>query len=577
MRDLWRLLRLLRGNWHWQAAGILLGILVVIANVGLLALSGWFIAAMGLAGLGLLRLEYFLPAAAIRAFAIIRTVGRYLERLTTHEATFRLLSELRVWFYIHLEPLAPARLQVHRAGDLLSRIRADIDSLDNFYLRVLAPSVTAVACVILMVLFLSAFSLGAALADLAGLLIVGAALPLAAFLLGRRPGEAAVMRRGLLRAEIADTIRGFEELQVFGALGRQTSGHIAAYDALAGFERRQTQIEATAASATLCVVQCTMLAAFIVAIPLAVQRTLSGPDIAMIVLLVLGSFDAVSGLPEAYRALGDTLAAARRIFEIVDAEPAIEEPAREAAHPVRFDIELDHVGLRYAVDGPWALDDISLRIPAGGSLGIVGPTGSGKTSIANLLLRFWDFQTGNIRVGGVSIRDLTGETMRGLCAVVAQQTHLFNTSIRENLRLARPEATDAEMLAALEDAGILDEVQAMPDALDTMVGEAGTRLSGGQARRIGIARAFMKDAPILILDEPTEGLDARSERVVIDALARLMPGRTTLLITHRPQALRDLDRVCRMENGRVMQEADRRLSKGSLRLGHTADLPECLS
>ncbi|MCB8881544.1 thiol reductant ABC exporter subunit CydC [Acidisoma cellulosilytica] len=551
MKDLWRLLRLLSASWHWQVLGILLGIVVVLTNVGLLALSGWFIAAMGLAGLGLLHLEYFLPAAAIRALAIIRTVGRYLERLTTHEATFRLLSQLRVWFYQHLEPLAPARLQTHRAGDLLSRIRADIDSLDNFYLRVLAPSIVAPVCAVLMVLFLAHFSAGAALADLLGLLLVGLALPLMAFRLARRPGQAAVTQRGQLRAEIADTIRGFEELRVFGALARQTAQHEAGYEALIGAERAQARVEAASGGAGLFIVQCTMLAALVCAIPLASAGRLPGPDIAMIALFVLASFDAVSGLPNAYRALGETLAAARRIFEIVDAEPAVKEPSAEAPAPLRFDIAFRDVGLRYDAHAPWALDGVSLTIPAGGSLGIVGPTGSGKTSLGNLLLRFWDCERGEVLIGGVPIRDLNGETVRGFCAVIAQQTHLFNTSIRENLRLARPDATDAAMHDALRRAGILDEVSAMPDGLETMVGEVGTQLSGGQARRIAIARAFLKDAPILVLDEPTEGLDALSERIVIDALALLMQGRTTLMITHRPQALRDVDSVARMEQGQI--------------------------
>jgi ATP-binding cassette, subfamily C, bacterial CydC len=541
--DLLRLLRLLRGSWRWQAAGVLLGIVVVLTNVGLLALSGWFIAAMGIAGLGLLRMEYFLPAAAIRALAITRTVGRYLERLTTHEATFRLLSDLRVWFYTHLEPLAPARLQTHRAGDLLSRIRADIDSLENFYIRVLAPSLTALICVILITLFLSHLSPGAAAADLAGLLLVGLALPVATFRAGRRPGREAVSRRGLLRAEIADTVRGFEELEVFGALARQTARHRQAYDALALAERRETRIEAAAAGAALFMIQITMLAALVITIPLALAKTLPAPDVAMIVLLVLASFDSVSGLPGAYRAMGETLAAARRIFEIIDTKPAVTEPAREAARPTQFGIAFRHVSMRYGDTLPWALEDVSLDVPAGGSLGIVGPTGSGKTSLANVLLRFWDFQAGEVLVGGVSIRDLSGETMRGMCAVVAQQTQLFNTSIRENLRVARPAASEAEMQRALGDAGILDEVQAMPQGLDTIVGEMGTRLSGGQARRIALARAFLKNAPILILDEPTEGLDARSEDLVVAAMERLMRGRTTLLITHRLRPLRNLDRV----------------------------------
>ena len=550
MKDFRRLLGLLGAGWRWQATGILLGVAVILTNVGLLALSGWFIAAMGLMGLGLLRIDYFLPAAAIRALAILRTVGRYLERLVTHDATLRLLSDLRIWFYTHLEPLAPARLQTHRTGDLLSRIRADIDSLDNFYLRVLAPSVTAALCVLAIVLFLGHFSPGAALADLAGLLIVGLALPVLAFRLGRKPGQEAVARRGLLRADIADTVRGFEELQVFGALARQTARHYADYEALAQTQRRQTRVEAGTASATLVVMQMTMLVALVIIIALASSKALPGPDVAMIALLVTASFDAVSGLPGAYRALGQTLAAARRIFEIVDTEPAVRDPASEAAPPGRFDITFSHVSLRYGAGDDWALRDVSLHIPAGSALGIMGPSGSGKTSLANILLRFWEFQEGEVRLGGVPIRQLSGETMRGFCAVISQQTHLFNTSIRENLRIAQPRASDAEMQEALRSAGILDEVRTMPEGLDTMVGEMGTQLSGGQARRVAIARAFLKDAPILILDEPTEGLDAFSERVVTDALARLMQGRTTLLITHRPQALRGVDHVAMMENGR---------------------------
>jgi ATP-binding cassette, subfamily C, bacterial CydC len=553
VRDFVRLFGLLGRSGRWQAGGIVLGVVVVVANVGLLALSGWFIAAMGLAGLGLLHIEYFVPAAAIRALAIIRTVGRYFERLVTHEATLRLLSDVRVWFYTRLEPLAPARLQRHRTGDLLSRIRADIDSLDSFYLRVLAPSVTALLCVLLIVLFLALFNLGAALADLVGLLLVGLALPMIALRASRRTGEQAVAGRGQLRADIADTMRGFEELQVFGAMGRQTARHEAGYAALTMLQRRETRVEAASGSAALFLIQATMLATLVIAIPASVAHMLPGTDVAMIALLVLASFDAVAGLPGAYRALGQTLAAARRIFELVDTEPAVREPVREAAHPARFDIRFRNVSMRYGEDESWALEDVSLHIPAGGALGITGPTGSGKTSLANILLRFWEFQHGEVLVGAVPIRALSSETMRGYCAVIAQQVHLFNTSIGENLRIARPQASTAEMEQALQEAGILEEVRQMPDGLDTMVGEMGMRLSGGQARRVAIARAFLKDAPILILDEPTEGLDAASERTVMAALERLMPGRTTLLITHRPQVLHMLDRVVGLKRGRLSE------------------------
>ncbi len=543
MRDMRRLLVLLGAGWGWALAGVLLSAGVILANVGLLALSGWFIAAMALAGHGGPMIEYFTPAAAIRGLSVLRAVGRYLERLVTHDATFRQLSRLRVWFYEALEPLAPARLQQQRAGDLLSRIRADIDSLETFYLRVLVPSLAALIAVPLLVLFLAWFSPGAALANLAGLALAGVALPLLAQLFARAPGARLAAQRGRLSADIADFTRGFSELLLDNALPRQTALCLQGGTALLAAQRQGARISALGSTASNLVSSLTLWAVLIIALPLVAGGRLSGPDLAMLGLFVLASFDAVGGLPAAYQALGESLAAARRIFEIADLPPAIQEPARPAQAPTKFGLWVSHLSMRYGEDTPWVLRDISFAVPEGGSLGITGPSGAGKTSLLNILLRFWTFQNGTIEIGGVGLRELDGETMRGLCAVVAQQTHLFNTSIRENLLIARPEATDTTLFDALRDAALLDEVLAMPDGLDTIVGEAGQFVSGGQARRLAIARAFLKDAPILLLDEPTEGLDALSEHAVLEALARLMRGRTSLLVSHRPQALRLVDEV----------------------------------
>lgn len=551
MKDLLRLLWLFKGSWRWVLAGIGLTVVVILANVGLLALSGWFIAAMALAGLGSHDIEYFTPAAAIRGLAVLRTGGRYLERLTTHEATLRFLARLRVWFYTHLEPLAPARLQYYRGGDLLSRIRADIDSLDNVYLRVLVPTASAFITVALMVLFLLWFSPHVALADLAGLALAGVAVPLVALRLARKPGAQAVALRGMLRADIADTIRGFGELLIYRGLEGKLAGLASGSASLIATQRREARIGAASTATSLLIAQLSLWAAVIVALPLVGQGAITGPDFAMIGLFVLASFDAVSALPAAYNALGQSLAAARRIFEVIDTKPAITEPSIEAPPPTRFDLRVEGLKMRYADTQGWALDDVSFAIPQGSCLGVIGQTGAGKTSLLNVLLRFWDFQEGRVEIGGVSLRALSGETVRGLCAVVAQQTHLFNTSIRENLLLARPDATEEALCEALRDADILDEVMAMPGGLDTEIGEAGTGLSGGQARRIAMARAFLKDAPLLILDEPTEGLDAVSERAVLDTIARLARGRTTLLITHRPQALRLADGVLVLEQGKA--------------------------
>ncbi len=550
MKDLLRLLKLFRPYALWMLGGVGLSTLVVVTNVGLLALSGWFIAAMALAGLGGPSIEYFTPAAGIRALAIMRTGGRYAERLVTHEATFRLLSELRVWFYQHLEPLAPARLQHRRGGDLLSRIRADIDSLDNLYLRVIAPSVAGGLTAVLMIGFMALFSRSVALVEGSGLILAGVVLPLLAQRAARAPGGQAVAIRSELRSDTSDTVRGLGELLVFQAYDRQASRMAELSRSLVVAQRRQTIVAGLSTAASGLTAHLAMWAALLVTAPLIVQGTLPAPDLAMIVLFVLASFEAISPLPLAFQTLGETLAAARRIFEIVDAAPAVSEPAMALAVPRRFDLRVEGLRMRYDEAGPWALDGIDLFVPEGRSVGIVGASGSGKTSLLNVLLRFWDYQDGRFDIGGVPLRALTGEAVRGFCSVVAQQTYLFNASIRDNLLLARPGANDADLLAALRDVAMLDEVAAMPQGLDTFVGETGTLLSGGQARRIALARAILKDAPILILDEPTEGLDLAAEHEVLRALAILMRGRTTLLISHHPQALRYVDDVVTFQKGR---------------------------
>ena len=556
MSALTRLLRFYRPYLGWLAGGIALNVLVILSNVGLLALSGWFITAMALSGLGPVPIEYFAPAAAIRGLALLRTGGRYCERLVTHEATFRLLASLRAWFYASLEPLAPARLQLHRGGDLMSRIRSDIDSLDTLYLRVVAPTIAALVSTLLLVGFLALFSGAAALVLVACLASAGLALPLAARSLGRGPGRRVVAIRAELRSAVSDAVRGLGELIVDSAIERREAEIAALGRSLVREQRRQARLTIVGTALSGLVAALALWGALLVGIPAVRDGRLSGPDLAMVAFFVLASFEAVAPLPAAFQALGETLAAAARIFALVDAEPAVAEPAYEAPAPCRFDLRVQGLRMRYDPGSPWALDGIDLTVPQGGRLGIVGPSGSGKSSLLGVLLRFWEHQEGQVAIGDVSVASLRGETVRGLCSVVAQQTHLFNTSIRENLLLARPGATDADLLRALRCAHLEADIAVLPDGLATVVGENGARFSGGQARRLAIARAFLKDAPILLLDEPTEGLDAASEEAVLDGLARLMRGRTTLLITHRPQALAGMDEIVTLDRGRIRSHRD---------------------
>ncbi|OIQ75095.1 putative multidrug export ATP-binding/permease protein [mine drainage metagenome] len=302
-----------------------------------------------------------------------------------------------------------------------------------------------------------------------------------------------------------------------------------------------------------------MWATLLLAIPLVDNRIITPAQLPMLALFVLASFEAVLPLPLALQMLGETLAAARRVFSIIDARPQVEErPDLPAPQWIRASVEIDGLRLRYpraaGTPGPWVIDGLDLHLRAGERVALVGPSGAGKSTVVQAMLRFWDYQQGQIRIGGHDLRDWPSEALRQHVAVVSQDTYLFNTTIRDNLLLARPEATDAELIAACRAAQLHDFIATLPEGYDTWVGEAGMRLSGGQARRVAIARALLRNAPLLILDEPTEGLDALTERDLLRDIARLMEGRTVLLITHKLAALpAAVDRVLVMESGRIIE------------------------
>lgn len=551
-RELRWLIGLCRSDLGWMLAGILLATAVILANVALLAVSGWFITAMALAGLGGIAVNYFTAAAAIRGLAIVRTVGRYLERLVTHEATFKLVAGLRQWFFERLEPLAPARLQYLPGGDLLSRIRADIDSLENAYLRLFTPALAALLAMVLMGLFLLSWSPGMAAINVAGLLLAGALVPLCVLRAGLDTGRALVQARAALRQRTAETVRGLAELTLFGNPQQRLDRLRQENTDLIDPQRLQNRLDVGGHVLGTLTGQFTWLAMIAVGIGLLQAERISGPELVMLALFGMASFEAVALLPPAFNAYGETRQAARRILDLVDAEPAVSEPSAPQSPPTRFDLCFDTVTLRYPGRAAPALDTLNLAVPQGQIVALVGASGSGKTSLAHALLKFWPLAAGDIRIGDRSIHTLTGATIRSLCAVVSQHPHLFNTTIAANLRLAKPEATDAELIAALNAAAIDDEIAAFPNGLATEVGEAAVRLSGGQARRIAIARALLKDAPIVILDEPTEGLDAASEAAVTEALQRLIIGRTTLIISHRPQLLTLANQIAHMDKGRIV-------------------------
>lgn len=555
-QDMRRLLALLRPYRGWLLGGVLLAALAATSAIGLMAVSGWFIAAMALAGASGVGINYYLPAAAIRALAIARSGGRYGERLLTHDATLRALAGLRAWLFRRLIPLAPARLSALRSGELFARLRADVDALEHFYLGVVVPIAVAALGMLLVLLLALSVLPAAALVLLLAATVAGILLPAWTRQLAADDAAAVVRESAALRSMLLDALQGHAQLLAWGG-AEAHAVRIAELDARLVFRRRRIERWQAAGAGTV-----TLLAHWAVTLVLVVGLAaahdggLSGTQLAMLVLLCLAAFELVAPLPEAMAQRQATLTSARRVFELVDTPPAVAEPVHPAPIPASSDIRFERVRLRYAPDAPWALDGVDLELAPGEHLAIVGESGAGKSSLVGALQKFYPLQGGRILFGGSPLDELRGDDLRRRIAVIDQRTTLFNASLSENLLLAAPGATAEQVEQAVHEAQLDAFVAGLPKGYDTVLGEGGSRVSGGEARRIAIARALLQDAPVLVLDEPIEGLDVQTAAQLYRALAAATRGRSVLLITHRLQGLAKLaDRVVVMRAGRIVAES----------------------
>ncbi len=543
MRIMWRLIKLYKPYTAWVLLGILLSTVTLLANISLMAVSGWFIASMALAGVAGVSMNYYSPAAIIRGAAILRTAGRYAERLVTHEATFRFLSGLRVWFYTRLEPLVPSALDDVRSGDLLSTIRSDIDTLSNLYIRVIVPVSVAIIGVLVTSWVMSRYDLTLGLLLLLLLIISGLLLPFIIAKSGKKSGQSIVEQSALLDTQIVDAVQGMAELTVFGALEQSYAQVTETSQRSIDAQKKMGYVSGLAQSGLLLMMNLAQWLVLLLAIPLTLNAQISGAELAMLVLFTLAAFESVMPLPEAFRLMGQIQTAAKRLFSVIDRVAPVLEPACDAQAPDHFDIQFNHVFFRYHENATLVLSDVNLQLLSGKKLAIAGPTGSGKSSLIQLLLRYREPQSGKISFGGRSITDYRSEQLHEWIAVVPQQVHLFNTTIRNNLLLAKPDTTEDEINRVCSLAQLDDFIQQQPDGLDTWVGETGVKVSGGQARRIAIARALLRDFECLVLDEPGEGLDSKTESALISGLIKQLKGKSLLLITHTQSGLDLMDEV----------------------------------
>jgi thiol reductant ABC exporter CydC subunit len=545
-----RLLGFLKPHLPHVALAVLLGVATVASNVGLLATAAYVISAAVLVPfLGAL----VIPIYLIRLFGVSRAGARYAERMASHNLTYRLLANLRTWFYARIEPLAPARLLRYRSGDLLSRIVKDVDELENIYLRVVSPVVVAAMISTLAFLLFYVFDPLLALFAFGSLVATGVGVPLLVKWLARGLGRRHLELRAELNARIVDSIQGAQDLLAFGREDDQQRDIAAVNRKLGRVQGRMAFITGLQDALSDLMMNLTMLAILVLAIPQVTGGEIRGVYLAFLALVILGSFEAVQPLGTAFQFLGRSVGAAERLFELVDAEPEVTDPVQPLPPPVDCTLELDRVGFCYEPGGPPVLEDVTFIVEPGKRVAVVGPSGAGKSTLANLILRFWDPSSGGIRLGVHDVRKYAQDDLRDLIGVVAQDTHVFNDTLRGNLLLARPDATDDELQRVLARAQLSELVERLPEGLDSPLGEQGLKLSGGERQRLSIARTLLKSAPLLVLDEPTADLDPLTERRLLDAAYEMMRDRATLVITHRLVRMDEMDEILVLDGGRIVE------------------------
>ncbi|MFF1844732.1 thiol reductant ABC exporter subunit CydD [Streptomyces sp. NPDC058217] len=533
------------------ALALVLSSLALGSAVGLMAVSGWLISR---ASEQPPVLYLMVAVTATRAFGLGRAVFRYAERLVSHDAVLKMLAELRVAVYRGLERITPAGLGRTRRGDLLSRLVADVDALQDYWLRWLLPAWTAVVVGAAAAGFTGWLLPQAGVVLALGLLLAGVGVPLVSGACARRAERQLAPARADLATRITDLLGGTAELTVAGALPARKERTREADTVLTRIASRAATATALGGGLSVLICGLTVVAAALVAVPAVHDGRLAGVELAVVVLTPLAAFEAVTSLPLAVQYRQRVKRSAERVYEVLDAPVPVHEPATPAEAPATpFPLEVRGLAARYSGASRDALDSVDLTLTAGRRIAVVGPSGSGKTTLAQVLLRFLDARAGTYRIGGVDASALDGDSVRRFVGLCAQDAHVFDSSIRENLRLARTVATEDELRAALARARLLDWAEALPDGLDTLVGEHGARLSGGQRQRLALARALLADFPVLVLDEPAEHLDLATADALTADLLVATRGRTTVLITHRLAGLEAVDEVLVMDAGRIVQ------------------------
>lgn len=553
MRVLLPFLALYRRHWFMLLLGIILAILTLLASIGLLTLSGWFLAGTSLAGFaGIYSFNYMLPAAGVRGAAIFRTAGRYFERLVSHDATFRVLSHLRVFTFKKILPLSPGGIARFRQGELLNRLVADVETLDHLYIRVISPIIAAF--VVIMAIMFGLGLIDARLANTLGgimltLLIV---LPFVFYYAGKPIGRDLTDLRGQYRTVLTSMLQGQAELTVFGALPRFRQ-NLAQLEAK-WLHRQAQQANLTGLSQSLMILASGLTATLILWLAAGGIDNSFMPEalIALFTFCALAAFEALAPVTVAFQHLGQVMTSATRISHLIEQKPDVTFPEKGGEKNNSATLTMHNICFTYPTQPMQVINHVDLTIEAGQHIALLGKTGCGKSTLLQLINRAFDPTHGTIRLNNLPIADYDEATLRSMMSVVPQRVHVFSHTLRENLLMAKEQATDEELKHVLQQVG-LGQLLENDEGLNAWMGDGGRQLSGGEQRRLGLARALLHNAPLVLLDEPTEGLDADTEQQILALLHQHCQGKAVLMITHRLHGLDKMDKICVMDGGKIVE------------------------
>ncbi len=548
MKTFRRLVNIALEHKNLMAVSLLFGFSTIGSSVGLLMASAYIIARAALhPSIAVLQVAI----VGVRFFGVLRGVSRYVERLVSHNVTFRLLAKFRVWFYKSIEPLAPAGLAKYRSGDLLARVVSDVESLEHIYIRVLFPPLVAAAISILMWVLFGIYGIEYSLLITVSLFVAAVFVPIITRKLSKKDGSEFVKTRSSLNVFSIDLSDGLTELIAFGNEKDFMDNYNKINNRFSSLQKRISAIDGLNETLIILVMNISILVVFFLAIP-EISSKLTGIDLAVIVVGIMASFEAVLPIPTAVQHYEMSIKAADRIFEITDAEPTVDFTNAKITETESNSLKFENVSFAYKENNE-VLKNLDLIIPENNHIAIVGASGAGKSTLANLLVRFYEPQAGNIYLGNALLSKLNENTLRNKITLVDQKPYFFNGTVKENLLIAKPDASDEELLSALRKANIEELVNSLPEGLSTYIGSKGFMLSGGERQRLAIARALLKKSPIMIFDEPTANLDTKNENEILNTIFSAAKDKTLILITHRLVQLDKVQRIIVMKKGEIIE------------------------